>query len=221
MNILKKTTIIVSILALTAVLVPSFVFAGNTSVYFSDYLQTKNNPDGHKSYISKIFDLSYDADYEVKVYYRANSGSNEKYEEFNVYVDGSLIGKATDPNEGDDFENKSLGTHNFNSGRHTLKVEHAHSYSQVLLPPTILPQPMPDQTNKSTKEIQSPYTVLPVILTVTLSHTAGHATEATSPTSILSTQLSTLLKCQKTLHTSVPSRLQTPTAPKTMTTSIS
>ncbi len=131
MNILKKTTIIVSILALTAVLVPSFVFAGNTSVYFSDYLQTKNNPDGHKSYISKIFDLSYDADYEVKVYYRANSGSNEKYEEFNVYVDGSLIGKATDPNEGDDFENKSLGTHNFNSGRHTLKVEHAHSYSQV------------------------------------------------------------------------------------------
>jgi hypothetical protein len=131
MNILRKTTIIVSILTLTAVLVPSFVFAGSTSVYFSDYLESKNNPEGHKSYVSKIFDLSYDADYEVKVYYRADSGSNEKYEEFNIYVDGSLIGKATDPNQGDDFENKSLGTHNFNSGRHTLKVEHAYSYSQV------------------------------------------------------------------------------------------
>ncbi|MEX0690171.1 MAG: hypothetical protein WD095_01870, partial [Candidatus Paceibacterota bacterium] len=112
-------------------LAPITVLGASASVSFSGHLQPDGDPHGHISSMSKSINLPSSGDYEVRVYYRANSGTQELYEEFNVYLDSLLLGRAHDPNQGDDFINKNIGVSYFSSGNHQLLLKHAHKYSDV------------------------------------------------------------------------------------------
>jgi len=100
-------------------------------VDFTSYIYAKNNPFPlhYPSFLEGTVNFGFDGTYEITAYFRADSGNAEKYEEFNIFVDGQIVGKTTDPNQGDDYEVQKIGKRDFSKGVHSVKIEHAYNYN--------------------------------------------------------------------------------------------